>query len=227
MLTDPGRAAVAEIRDTRKPKARAPHSARELLPLVYSQLRRLAARKLVRAIPGETLQPTSLVHEAYLRLAAGGEDQLWDNCGHFYAAAAEAMRRILLDRARDKKRLKRGGGRRRKDLNLDELFDDDAPPDELIDLDEAITRLASVDSQAAALVNLRVFAGLTLADAAHRAPHRRPRLGLRPRLVIRAAAFRRRAGSRLNPAPRSHFSEPPAQPRARRSMSYRTRTPPR
>jgi RNA polymerase sigma factor (TIGR02999 family) len=184
MPIEPGRAAVTAILDTMEREGREPNTARDLLPLVYAELRRLAARKLGRAAPGETLQPTSLVHEAYLRLVAGGEDRPWDNRGHFYAAAAEAMRRILLDRARDKKRLKRGGGRRRKDLDLDELFDEDAPPDDLIDLDEALTRLSSVDDQAAALVNLHVFAGLTLAQAARA-------LGIARRTADRDWAFAR------------------------------------
>ena len=102
-----------------------PKAARDLLPLIYAELRRLAARKLANQAPGQTLQPTALVHEAYLRLVGGEDERQWDNRGHFYAAAAEAMRRILLDRARDKKRLKRGGGRRRQDLDLHELLDDD------------------------------------------------------------------------------------------------------
>jgi RNA polymerase sigma factor (TIGR02999 family) len=159
-------------------------AARDLLPLVYGELRRLAARKLDRAAPGQTLQPTSLVHEAYLRLVSGGEERSWKNRGHFYAAAAESMRRILLDRARDKHRLKRGGGRRRRYLELDELFDDEAPPDDLIDLDDALTRLAEVDPDAAALVQLRVFAGLTLGQAAEA-------LGIARRTADRDWAFAR------------------------------------
>jgi RNA polymerase sigma factor (TIGR02999 family) len=138
----------------------------DLLPLVYAELRRLAARKLASQASGQTLQPTALVHEAYLRLVGGEDKRQWDNRGHFYVAAAEAMRRILLDRARDKKRLKRGGGRRRQDLDLHILLDDDAPGDDLIDLDEALTRLTAVDAEAAALVKLRVFAGLTIDEAA-------------------------------------------------------------
>jgi RNA polymerase sigma factor (TIGR02999 family) len=141
-------------------------ASRDLLPLVYAELRRLAARKLANQAPGQTLQPTALVHEAYLRLVGGDDKQQWDNRGHFYAAAAEAMRRILLDRARDKRRLKRGGGRRRQELDLNAVLDDDAPGDDLIDLDEALTRLAVVDAEAAALVKLRLFAGLTIEEAA-------------------------------------------------------------
>ena len=104
-----------------------PKAARDLLPLVYAELRRLAARKLASQASGQTLQPTALVHEAYLRLVGGEDKRQWDNRGHFYAAAAEAMRRILLDRARDKKRLKRGGGRRRQELDLNAVLDDDGP----------------------------------------------------------------------------------------------------
>ena len=141
-------------------------AARDLLPLVYAELRRLAARKLASQASGQTLQPTALVHEAYLRLVGGEDKRQWDNRGHFYVAAAEAMRRILLDRARDKKRLKRGGGRRRQDLDLHILLDDDAPGDDLIDLDDALARLAVLDAEAAALVKLRLFAGLTMEEAA-------------------------------------------------------------
>jgi RNA polymerase sigma factor (TIGR02999 family) len=155
-----------------------------LLPLVYEELRSLAARRLAREAPGQTLQPTALVHEAYLRLVGPGATQDWDGRGHFFAAAAEAMRRILLDRARDKKRLKRGGGRSRRALDLDALRGADAPADDLIDLDEAITRLAAVDARAAELVKLRLFAGLTL-DQAARA------VGIAPRTAERDWAFAR------------------------------------
>jgi RNA polymerase sigma factor (TIGR02999 family) len=143
-----------------------PRGAIQLLPLVYDELRRLAARKLAQEKPGQTLQATALVHEAYLRLVDPGEERPWDNRVHFLAAAAEAMRRILIDRARDRKRLKRGGDRRRQDLDLESLLEDDAPADDLIDLDDAITRLKEIDSQAAALVKLRLFAGLTIEKAA-------------------------------------------------------------
>ncbi len=166
MSIEPHRAEVTRILDSLGRGGDQPRAARDLLPLIYAELRWLAARKLARASPGETLQPTSLVHEAYLRLVGDSDDRPWDNRGHFYAAAAEAMRRILLDRARDKGRLKRGGGRRRQHLNMDELFNDDAPPDELIDLDDALTRLATVDGNAAELVKLRIFAGLTQGQAA-------------------------------------------------------------
>ena len=138
------------------------HAAEHLLPLVYDELRKLAAQKLAQEKPGQTLQATALVHEAYLRLVG---DQHFDNRGHFFAAAAEAMRRILLNRARDKKRLKRGGERRRIDLDHIEIALD-TNDEELIALDEALTQLAVEDPDAARLVNLRFFAGLTLKDAA-------------------------------------------------------------
>jgi RNA polymerase sigma factor (sigma-70 family) len=159
-----------------------PHAAEQLLPLVYDELRKLAAQKLAQEKPGQTLQATALVHEAYLRLVAtssshplsgsgrgsGGGVQRWDSRGHFFAAAAEAMRRILINRARDKKRLKRGGDRRRIDVaQLDEVeIALDTSDDLLIALDEALALLAVEDPGAAQLVNLRFFAGLTLHDAA-------------------------------------------------------------
>ena len=116
--------------------------------------------------PGQTLEATALVHEAYLRLVGTDQDQPWDGRGHFFAAAAEAMRRILIDRARDRMRLKRGGGARRQRSISRAIVSDDASPDELIDLDEALTRLTSVDARAAELVKLRLFAGLSLDEAA-------------------------------------------------------------
>jgi RNA polymerase sigma factor (TIGR02999 family) len=143
-----------------------PQAAERLWPLVYDELRKLAARKLARENAGQTLQATALVHEAYLRLVGSDQDPSWESRGHFFAAAAEAMRRILIDRARDRKRRKRGGSRRRQDLDLESILEDNAPADDLIDLDEAITRLAGIDAQAAALVKLRLFAGLTVAHAA-------------------------------------------------------------
>jgi RNA polymerase sigma factor (TIGR02999 family) len=132
------------------------HAAGQLLPLLYDELRRLAAQKLAHEKPGQTLQPTALVHEAYLRLV-GGADEHWDGRGHFFAAAAEAMRRILIENVRRKGRLKHGGGVRRE-----ELQDQAAPtPDEeLLALDEALTRLAAEDPVAARVVELRQFAGL-------------------------------------------------------------------
>jgi RNA polymerase sigma factor (TIGR02999 family) len=126
-------------------------AADQLLPLVYEELRRLAAQRLAHEKPGQTLQPTALVHEAYLRLVG---DQHFDNCGHFFAAAAEAMRRILLNRARDKKRLKRGGERHRIDLDQIEIALE-TQDEELIVLDEALIELAAEDPEAARLVNLK------------------------------------------------------------------------
>jgi RNA polymerase sigma factor (TIGR02999 family) len=145
-----------------------PGAAEQLLPLVYDELRRLAAARLAREASNQTLNSTALVHEAYLRLVGSDPGKLWNGRGHFFGAAAEAMRRILLDRARDRKRLKRGGGRLhpRERLDLASMVTDDAPPDDLIDLDDALSRLARVDARAAELVKLRLFAGLSLDDAA-------------------------------------------------------------
>ncbi len=142
-----------------------PHAAAQLLPLVYDELRKLAAQKLAQEKPGQTLQATALVHEAYLRLLGNDQDQHWDSRGHFFAAAAEAMRRILLNRARDKKRLKRGGEHRRVDLDQVEIALD-TDDEQLISIDEALAQLAVEDPGAAQLVNLRFFAGLTLKEAA-------------------------------------------------------------
>jgi RNA polymerase sigma factor (TIGR02999 family) len=141
-----------------------PKAAAELLPLVYDELRKLAAARLAGEKPGQTLQPTALVHEAYLRLVSGQPDG-WAGRGHFFAAAAEAMRRILVNRARDKGRLKRGGGRRREELVA--LVDAaDASPDDLLDLNDAIAGLAGAYPRCAELVKLRFFAGLDLDEAA-------------------------------------------------------------
>ena len=141
-----------------------PSAAGELLPLVYEELRKLAAAKMAQEAPDHTLQATALVHEAYLRLVDAEKVQQWDSRGHFFSAAAEAMRRILLNRARDRKRLKRGGGRRKIDLDRVAVALD-SPAEELIELDEAIRDLASRDALSADLVNLRFFAGLSLKDA--------------------------------------------------------------
>lgn len=137
----------------------------QLLPLVYDELRRLAKDRLSHEKPGQTLQATALVHEAYLRLVGGEDAQHWDSRGHFFAAAAESMRRILINRARDKNRQKRGGGLRRLDLDKIEVALD-TPDDELIALDEAMTMLAEEDPLSAELVKLRFFAGLTQRQAA-------------------------------------------------------------
>lgn len=137
----------------------------ELLPLVYDELRHLAAHKLSHESPGNTLQATALVHEAYVRLVDVNVPQRWDGRGHFFAAAAEAMRRILVNRARDKKRLKRGGGRKRLDWNRLEVADD-ASDDDLIEINDALVVLAGEQPACAELVKLRFFAGLTLDQAA-------------------------------------------------------------
>lgn len=138
----------------------------ELLPLVYQELRRLAAHKMAQEAPGHTLQPTALVHEAYLRLVGAGQPQQWEGRGHFFAAAAEAMRRILVDRAREKKALKRGGNLERVDIDAVELLSP-MPDDELLALDEALDRLATVDTRAAEMVKLCFFVGLTQEEGAH------------------------------------------------------------
>jgi len=139
-------------------------AADELLPLVYQELRRLAAQKISREPPGQTLQATALVHEAYIRLV-GSQAQNWSGRTHFFTAAAEAMRRILIDNARRKQRLKRGGGQQKVDINEAELAIE-APSDDLIALDEALDKLAKTDKIKADLVKLRYFAGLTLEQAA-------------------------------------------------------------
>jgi RNA polymerase sigma factor (TIGR02999 family) len=171
-----------------------PHAAEQLLPLVYDELRQLAAQKLAQEKPGQTLQATALVHEAYLRLVAspgpaspgresGESEPKWNSRGHFFAAAAEAMRRILVNKARDKGRQKRGGGRLR--VNLDDLCDPDAASDQdLLDLDEALDRLAAIQPQCVELVKLRFFAGLTMEEAA-------AALGLARRSADRQWAFAR------------------------------------
>lgn len=136
----------------------------ELLPLVYDELRQLAAQKLSQEKPGQTLQATALVHEAYLRLV-GSEETSWENRGHFFIAAAEAMRRILIENARKKKRIKRGGELQRVDLSEADLVIE-GPSEDLLALDEALERLSEKDKVKADLVKLRFFAGLTLAQAA-------------------------------------------------------------
>jgi RNA polymerase sigma factor (TIGR02999 family) len=142
-----------------------PHAAEQLLPLVYEELCKLAAQKLAQEKPGQTLQATALVHEAYLRLVDTDKVPHWNSRGHFFAAAAEAMRRILVQNARRRNRLRHGGGRTRLDMDNLEIA---APErsDELLSLDEALGQLAAVDAQAAELVKLRYFAGCTLPQAA-------------------------------------------------------------
>jgi RNA polymerase sigma factor (TIGR02999 family) len=144
-----------------------PQAAERLLPLVYDELRKLAAARLAQEKPGQTLGATALVHEAYLRLVgpADGEPHRWDGRGHFFAAAAEAMRRILVENARRKGRHKHGGDWKRVELNDVDLATS-VPDERLLAVDEALDRLASEDPQAAELVKLRFFAGCSLADAA-------------------------------------------------------------
>ena len=137
----------------------------DLLPLVYEQLRALAGRKMRAERPDQTLQATALVHEAYLRLVDTTKVQLWESRWHFFAAAAESMRRILVDHARRRGRIKRGGEMHRVDLDNIELTVND-PPDELIALDDALSRLAIEHPEKAQLVNLRYFGGLTHEEAA-------------------------------------------------------------
>jgi RNA polymerase sigma factor (TIGR02999 family) len=142
-----------------------PHAAEQLLPLVYDELRKLAARKLAQENPGQTLQATALVHEAYLRLVDTEKAQHWNSRSHFFAAAAEAMRRILIESARSKARAKHGGDWQRVDFEeLDVVTS--VSPDQLVALDDALARLAALDQLAGELVKLRYFAGLALDQAA-------------------------------------------------------------
>jgi RNA polymerase sigma factor (TIGR02999 family) len=159
------------------------HAAEQLLPLVYNELRKLAMQKLAQEKPGQTLQATALVHEAYLRLVDVKQAQHWNSRGHFFAAAAEAMRRILVNRARDNKRLKRGGGWKRVDLDRVAVVDD-ASDEDVIALDDALAALGREYPACAELVKLRFFAGLTLADAA-------AALGLARRTADRTWAYAR------------------------------------
>jgi RNA polymerase sigma factor (TIGR02999 family) len=160
-----------------------PHAAGQLLPLVYDELHKLAAQRLAQEKPGQTLQATALVHEAYLRLVDVETAQQWNSRGHFFAAAAEAMRRLLLNRARDKKRLKRGGAWKRVDLDKLAVADD-ANDDDLVSIDEALERLAQENKTCAELVKLRFFTGLTLDEAA-------TALGLARRTADRTWAYAR------------------------------------
>jgi RNA polymerase sigma factor (TIGR02999 family) len=160
-----------------------PNAANELLPIVYDELRRLAADKLGRENPGQTLQPTALVHEAYLRLVAVDKGRQWHDRTHFFAAAAEAMRRILVDRARQKRSLKRGGTRVRVEFREDALA---APEDtdEILAVHEALSGLAEADPQAAQLVKLRYFAGMSIDETAQA-------LNISPRSADRLWAYAR------------------------------------
>ena len=140
-------------------------AADQLLPLVYGELRRLAAQKLAHEAPGQTLQATALVHEAYLRLVDNDPERSWNSRGHFFAAAAEAMRRILVERARHKRSLKAGGNRRRQELPDIEAAEG-GPQLDILALHEALAKLESQDKRKAELVKLRFFAGLSIAEAA-------------------------------------------------------------
>ncbi len=142
-----------------------PEAAEQLLPLVYEELRKLAAAKMAQEKPGQTLQATGLVHEAYLRLVGADEARHWDSRGHFFAAAAEAMRRILVNNALRKQRPKHGGDRRRVDLEAN-LTLADSPHDDVLALSEALARLSEADKTAAEVVKLKYFAGLTLPQIA-------------------------------------------------------------
>ena len=144
--------------------ARDPSAASQLLPLVYDELRKLAAHYLAQQTLGQTLQPTALVHEAYLRLVGGNPQGPWEGRDHFYAACAEAIRHILVDDARRKQAVKHGGGRRR--VPLEEFHRVAESPEDLLDLDAALTRLAAEQPDKARLVQLRFFAGLSTAEAA-------------------------------------------------------------
>ena len=158
-------------------------AAEQLLPLVYEELRQLAAQKLALEKPGQTLQATALVHEAYLRLVGKDDEQRWDSRGHFFAAAAEAMRRILVENARRKRAEKHGGGHIRHDVEDVQLSAAD-PREDLVALDEALTKLAQTDATAAKLVELRYFAGLTLGESAQA-------LTISPRTADRLWAYAR------------------------------------
>ena len=164
-------------------------AAEELLPLVYDELRKLAAAKLTHENPGQTLQATALVHEAYIRLIHtsgaddSGDSKQWDGRGHFFAAAAEAMRRILVENARRKKQLKRGGDMQRQELR-DSPIEQSEIREDLLSLDAALDRLKTVDPQALQLVHLRYFAGISIPETAEM-------LGISPRTADRLWAFAR------------------------------------
>jgi RNA polymerase sigma factor (TIGR02999 family) len=158
-------------------------AAGRLWPLVYDELRKLAAARMAEETPGNTLDATALVHEAYLRLVGPDGAPRWDSRGHFFAAAAQAMRRILVESARRKRREKHGGGRKRVQMDAAQLAAQD-PRDDLVALDAALTRLAAKDPQAATLVELRHFTGLSVAEASQA-------LGISPRTADRIWAFAR------------------------------------
>lgn len=158
-------------------------AADRLLPLVYDELRKLALQRMAQEQPGQTLQATALVHEAYLRLVDREQAQHWDSRGHFFAAAAESMRRILVEKARRRNRVKHGGEMARQDLDNVQI-EAAGIHEDLIALDEALTRLKEVDAQAVELVHLRYFVGLSIPDAAEL-------LGISPRTADRLWAFAR------------------------------------
>lgn len=160
-----------------------PVAAEQLLPLVYDELRKLAAARMAKEKPGQTLEATALVHEAYLRLVSEGEQPGWDSRGHFFAAAAESMRRILIDRARAKKRPKHGGDRDRLELEINCPANHETP-DRLLAIDEALERLEAEHPESARLLKLRYFAGMPLKDAAEL-------LGISPATAKRRWAFAR------------------------------------
>jgi RNA polymerase sigma factor (TIGR02999 family) len=175
-----------------------PSAAEQLLPLVYDELRKLAAAKLAHERPGQTLQATALVHDAYIRLVDVEQAQHWDSRQHFFAAAAEAMRRILVETARRKKRIKHGGDLERVELDGEQLAVE-LPVDDLLAINEALEQLEASDEQSARLVKLRYFAGLSVEDAAEL-------LGISPRTAYRdwsyarAWMYRRLGGERTPPA---------------------------
>ena len=160
-----------------------PSAAQQLLPLVYDELRKLASQRIGQENPGQTLQATALVHEAYLRLVDVDRAQHFDSRGHFFAAAAEAMRRILVENARRKRRLKRGGALQQVELVDDAIVEPEIHED-LIALDEALDRLKAIDAEAVQLVHLRYFVGLSIPDAAKL-------MGIAPRTADRIWAFAR------------------------------------
>jgi RNA polymerase sigma factor (TIGR02999 family) len=174
-----------------------PQAAAQLLPLVYEELRKLATQQLAQEKPGQTLQATALVHEAYLRLVGSQPEAHWNSRGHFIAAAAEAMRRILVENARRKNTVKHGGQRRRLDLSQAEPITQ-ADPDTVLDLDEALAGLAAEDSEAAAVAKLRLFAGLSVEDAAQALA------------TSRANAYRQWAYARAWLQARLHDEPPPS-----------------
>jgi RNA polymerase sigma factor (TIGR02999 family) len=161
-----------------------PHAAEQLLPLVYEELRKLAAARLAHEKPGQTLQATALVHDAYLRLVDGEKVVCWNSRGHFFAAAAEAMRRILVERARRKGRVRHGGGFQRVDLHAEQVAVSGEDDEQILFLDDALARLSTVRPQAAELVKLRFFAGLTLEEIA-------PIIDLSPRTTRRLWVYAR------------------------------------